>query len=102
MPYDNDSIYPFFCSRYGNITYNEYLQIGYEEFNLKLGSIPEGEPLFNIIKSRTVDLAKIKNKEERRYWRDLKRVNKIPDEYLPIEEIERDLKKQVGGMKDVK
>lgn len=100
MPYDNKDIYPFFCSRYGNITYKEYLKIGYEEFSMKLSSVPESEPLYKIIKSRSIDLAKIKDKEERKYWRELKRINKIPDIYLSIEEINRELIKQVGGNKN--
>lgn len=58
----------------------------------KLGSIPEDEPLFNIIKSRSIELGKIKDKEERKYWRELKRANKIPDIYLSNEELGQRLK----------
>lgn len=67
---------------------------------MKLSSVPESEPLYKIIKSRSIDLAKIKDKEERKYWRELKRINKIPDIYLSIEEINRELAKQVGGNKN--
>lgn len=67
---------------------------------MKLSSVPESEPLYKIIKSRSIDLAKIKDKEERKYWRELKRINKIPDMYLSIEEINRELAKQVGGNKN--
>lgn len=67
---------------------------------MKLSSVPESEPLYKIIKSRSIDLAKIKDKEERKYWRELKRINKIPDIYLSIEEINRELVKQVGGNKN--
>ena len=50
----------------------------------KLGSIPESEPLYKIIQSRVINLADIKDKNERKHWSKLKRANKIPDEYLPI------------------
>ena len=102
MPYDNEKIYSFYCARYENISYKEYLKLGYEEFSMKISSVPETEPLFKILRSRAIDLSKIKDKEERRYWRELKKVNKIPDIYLSINEIERELKKQIGGFKDVK
>lgn len=71
------------------------MKLGYEEFKMKLNSIPESEPYYKVIKSRTIEVNKIKDKEERKYWQELKRINKIPDIYLPIEEIERDLKEKV-------
>ena len=46
---------------------------------MKFNSIPESEPLYKIIQSRTIDLSKIKDKEERKYWREQKRINKIPE-----------------------
>ena len=68
LPYDLDKIYAFFCSRYGNIKYDDLLNMGYEEFIAKLNSIPKSEPLFDILKSRTIDIKKIKDKDERKYW----------------------------------
>lgn len=67
------------------------------ETQLKLNSIPENEPLYTIIKSRVIDLGSIKDKEERKYWRKLKEINKIPDKYLTIEEIYNNLKSQIKG-----
>ena len=61
----------------------------------KFSSIPESEPLYKILKSRTIELDKIKDKEEKKYWRELKRVNRIPEEYIPIEEIMTELAKNV-------
>lgn len=92
-------IYAFFCARYGNIKYNDLLNMGYEEFTMKLTSIPESEPLFNIIKSRSINVAKIKDKEERKYWQKQKELNKIPDCYLLEDEINENLKNQIklGG-----
>ena len=52
----------------------------------KFASIPEDEPIYKILKSRTINLAKIKDKEERRYWRELKMANQIPQDYMPITE----------------
>ena len=70
---------------------------------MKLNSIPENEPLYKIIQSRTIDIAKIKDKEEKKYWREQKRINKIPEKYLSNREIEEDLKesmKNVGGINE--
>lgn len=60
---------------------------------MKFNSIPETEPLHLILKSRTINLSKIKDKDERKYWSDLKRLNKIPDEYISTNEIMLDLSK---------
>lgn len=70
---------------------------------MKLNSIPENEPLYKIIQSRTIDIKKIKDKEEKKYWREQKRINKIPEIYLSNREIEEDLKesmKNVGGINE--
>lgn len=64
------------------------MNLGFFEVRKKLGSIPESEPLYKIIKSRTINIAKIKDKEERKYWQELKRINEIPQIYLPISEID--------------
>ena len=94
-------MYAFYCARYENIPFDDFMKLGFEEFSKKLKSIPESEPLYKIIKSRTIELTKIKDKEERKYWRELKRVNAIPDIYKSNEEIDRELKKTVknnGGL----
>ena len=98
-------IYPFICRNYGNITYNELMNMGYEEFSMKIGSIPESEPLFTIYKSRSINIEKIKDKEERKYWRELKHINKIPDIYKTEEEINFQLKNnmhELGGIKNAR
>jgi len=64
------------------------MQLGFFEVRKKISSIPESEPLYKIIKSRTINIAKIKDKEERKYWQELKRINEIPQIYLPISEID--------------
>lgn len=51
---------------------------------MKIGSIPESEPLYKIIQSRTIKLNDLKDKYERKYWQRMKQANKIPEEYLPI------------------
>ncbi len=68
---------------------------------MKLGSIPEDEPLFKIIKSRVIDINKIKDKEEKKYWRELKRINAIPDIYKTSNELDIELKDKLnnGGLK---
>ena len=67
------------------------MDIGITEFQRKF-SLPETEPLYKIIKSRTINLGKIKDKNEKKYWQELKRINRIPDEYLSTQEIMLDLK----------
>lgn len=79
------------------MTFNDFLNMGIKEFNRKLSSIPESEPLFKIIKSRTIKVSSIKNKEERKYWQRLKRANKIPQLYLSIEEIDQLLKEEISN-----
>lgn len=79
------------------MTFNDFLHMGIKEFNRKLSSVPESEPLFKIIKSRTIKVSSIKNKEERKYWQRLKRANKIPQLYLSIEEIDQLLKEEISN-----
>ena len=64
---DLDQAYAFYCSRYENISWESFMNLGFFEFKKKLGSIPKDEPLYDIIKSRTIELGKIKDKEERKY-----------------------------------
>ena len=63
---------------------------------MKVGSIPESEPLYKIIQSRVINISSIKDKEERKYWRNLKRINRIPNEYLSIDEINDNLKEALN------
>jgi hypothetical protein len=100
LPYDINQIYSFWCARYRDISYEEFLKIKKSEFMRKIESIPENEPLYKIIQSRVIDTSSIKNKEERRYWNKLKRINKIPDIYLSNEEIDLELKQMIGGNKN--
>ncbi len=92
-PSDLDNAYAFYCARYENISFEEFLKLGITDFTRKFSSIPESEPLYTIIKSRTIDTNKIKDKEERRYWNKLKRLNAIPSEYISTNEIMLDLNK---------
>ena len=83
---DLDNAYAFYCARYENITFQEFLNLGQSDFLRKFASIPENEPLYTIIKSRIIDLGSIKDKNEKKYWSELKRINQIPPEYLGQEE----------------
>lgn len=94
-PKDLDQAYAFYCARYENITFKEFLNLGISDFMRKFSSIPENEPLYKILKSRTIDISKIKDKNEKKYWSELKRLNKIPEEYIPIDEIMIDLERNV-------
>lgn len=74
------------------MSFKEFMELGAEEVEIKIGSLPKTEPLYEVIQSRVINLAKIKDKEERKKWRSLKKINKIPDEYLDTEEIYENLK----------
>lgn len=69
------------------------MKLGITDFAKKFKSIPESEPLYIILKSRTIDTSKIKDKDEKKYWNRLKRINQIPSEYISTREIMLDLKK---------
>lgn len=92
------------CARYKDTTYKDLMNMGIDDFYSKINSIPKNEPLYEIIKSRVIDLSKIKDKEEKKYWQELKRVNRIPDIYKTIEEIHKEIKmqtmKQNGGIRN--
>lgn len=100
---DLEQAYAFYCARYQNIEYNQFLELGYNTFIMKIGSMPESEPLFDIIKSRTIKINKIKDKDERKYWREMKKNNAIPDIFKTNEElnieIKKSIKENVGGIK---
>jgi hypothetical protein len=99
---DLDQVYDFYCARYENISFNEFLNIGITEMQRKLKSIPENEPLFTILKSRVINPGKIKDKNERKYWVELKERNRIPDIYIPNQELDFKLNQKLGGIKDGK
>lgn len=92
---DLDQAYAFYCSRYENIHYEDFLQLGFFEFKKKFGSIPKTEPLYDIIKSRTINIAKIKNKDERKYWREMRKANEIPQIFISTKEIYSNLKEKL-------
>ena len=75
------------------MTFKEFLDLGITDFMRKFTSIPESEPLFTILKSRSINTSKIKDKEEKKYWNKLKRINQIPSEYISTREIMLDLRK---------
>lgn len=85
---DLDDAYAFYCSRYENISYEEFMKLGLFEFKKKLGSIPKNEPLFDKIKARAIKLSEIKDKEEKNYWQKMKRLHEIPQIYLSNQEID--------------
>lgn len=88
---DLDQAYAFYCARYKDITFQEFRNLGLTDFLKKFASIPENEPLYTILKSRVIDLSQIKDKNEKKYWSNLKRMNAIPAEYLSVDEILTDL-----------
>ncbi|MBO7712764.1 MAG: hypothetical protein J6S85_04290 [Methanobrevibacter sp.] len=90
-PSDLEQAYAFYCARYKDIEWNDFLKLGISSFMMKFNSMPESEPLYTIIKSRSMRTSEIKDKDEKRYWNKLKRINRIPDEYFSSKEILLDL-----------
>lgn len=102
-PNDLDSAYAFMCARYQDMRFKDFLNMGISEFNRKLGSVPRNEPIYEIIQSRVINPSTIKDKEERKRWRKLKRINQIPQIYLSTEEIDLILKEEMkNGFKEIK
>lgn len=82
--------------------FKEFMNMGISEFNRKLSSIPKNEPLYEKIQSRVINPGTIKDKEERKHWQRLKKINKIPQIYLSISEIDNNLKEELkNGTKKV-
>lgn len=94
-PEDLEQMYAFYCARYENISYEQFMKLGYKEFMMKLNSLPETEPFYKVVKSRTINLSKIKDKEERRYWRELSQINAIPSIYKSNNELNAELKQNI-------
>lgn len=90
-PSDLEQAYSFYCARYKDIEYKDFLKLGITTFMMKFNSMPESEPLYTILKSRTINTSEIKDKEEKKYWNKLKRINRIPEEYFSSKDILRDL-----------
>ena len=88
---DIEMAYSFWCSRYENISFKDFMNTGLNEFNIKIANIPEGEPLYKVMQARGINTGTIKDKEERKYWEKMKRENKIPDVYLPEKKTDLDL-----------
>lgn len=104
LAYEDDlnQVYSFYCARYQNLSFSEFLNLGISEFNRKISSIPKTEPLYERIQSRIINVAKIKDKDERKKWKTLKKINRIPQIYLSIEEIDKNLKEEISsGIKKI-
>ena len=98
-PEDLEQMYAFYCARYENITFEEFMRLGFNEFMMKLNSLPKTEPFYDIVKSRSINISRIKDKEERRYWRELQQINQIPSIYKSNEELDANLKSAIKNNK---
>ena len=100
-PEDLKSAYAFYCARYKDMSFSEFLELPLSEFMAKMQSMPETEPLYKIIQSRVVEISKIKDKEERDRWRELKRANAIPEIYLSLAEIDSEVMGKIINIKEL-
>ncbi|EJO5349568.1 bacteriophage Gp15 family protein [Clostridium botulinum] len=87
--YDDDYIYSAFLDQYGiDLQDIEYLH--WWKFKAMFKSLKEGNEIVKIMGYRSMDLSKIKDKEEKRYYRKMQELYKIPinrDEKDKLEEI---------------
>lgn len=92
---DLDEAYAFYCARYENISWEQFMNLGLKEFYKKLQSVPENEPLYKIIQSRVINTNDIKDKDKRKYWQEMKEINAIPKIYITNKELDYELKQKV-------
>ncbi|GAE00959.1 protein gp15 [Clostridium botulinum B str. Osaka05] len=87
--YDDDYIYSAFLDQYGiDLQDIEYLH--WWKFKAMFKSLKEGNEIVKIMGYRSMDLSKIKDKEEKKYYRKMQELYKIPidkDEKDKLEEI---------------
>lgn len=96
---DLKQAYAFYSARYDNISYEEFLHLKITDTAIKISSIPKDEPLYEIIKARTIDTSKIKDKDQKDYWNELKELHKIPQIFLSTKEVDEILKTAINGYK---
>lgn len=91
--YDDDYIYSAFLDQYGiDLQDIEYLH--WWKFKAMFKSLKEDNEIVKIMRYRSMDLSKIKDKEQKAYYKKMKDIYKIPiskDEKEKLDEIEKAL-----------
>lgn len=87
--YDDDYIYAAFMDQY-NIDLQDIEYLHWWKFKAMFKSLKEDNEIVKIMRYRSIDLNKIKDKEEKNYYRKMQELYKIPiakDEKDKLEEI---------------
>lgn len=91
--YDDDYIYAAFMDQYG-IDLQDIENLHWWKFKAMFKSLKEDNEIVKIMGYRSMDLSKIKDKEQKAYYKRMKDIYKIPiskNEQEKLEEIERAL-----------
>lgn len=91
--YDDDYIYSAFLDQYG-IDLQDVDDLHWWKFKAMFKSLREGNEIVKIMGYRSMDLSKIKDKEQKGHYKKMKELFKIPlskDEQEKLEEIEKAL-----------
>ena len=91
--YDDDYIYAAFMDQYG-IDLQDIKYLHWWKFKAMFKSLKEDTEIVKIMRYRSMDLSKIKDKNEKAYYKKMQELYKIPiskDEQEKLEEIERAL-----------
>lgn len=91
--YDDDYIYAAFMDQY-NIDLQDVKYLHWWKFKAMFKSLKEDNEIVKIMGYRSMDLSKIKDKEQKAYYKKMQELNKVPvsrDEQEKLDEIEKAL-----------
>ena len=91
--HDDDYIYAAFMDQY-NLDLQDIDYLHWWKFKAMFKSLKEDNEIVKIMKYRSIDLSKIKDKEQKAYYKEMKNLYKIPiskDEEIKLKEIEEAL-----------
>lgn len=86
--YDDSYIYSAFLSQYG-IDLQDINDLHWWKFKSMFESLKEDNKICEIMKYRAIDLSKIKDKEEKAFYKNMKQLYKLP-EYVDKEQKEKE------------
>lgn len=91
--YDDDYIYAAFMDQYG-IDLQDIEELHWWKFKAMFKSLKEDNKIVEIMRYRSMDLSKVKDKEQKAYYKKMQELYKIPiskNEQEKLEEIEKAL-----------
>lgn len=86
--YDDDYIYAAFMDQYG-IDLQDIKYLHWWKFKAMFKSLREDNEIVKIMGYRSIDLSKVKDKEEKAYYRKMKELHKIPVSQSEKEKIDK-------------